>query len=128
MRDAPSLQGDLQSELMRVLWEKGAGTVEDVRSALPKGRQGAYTTVQTVLNRLAERGLLERERHGRSLVYRPRMSEAQYLSSSLRRALGAASSGAKTAALAEILGSLEGSELDEVRRRAGAIDRQRSRR
>ena len=33
-----------------------AGTVEQVRGELPPRYQGAYNTVQTVLNRLAERG------------------------------------------------------------------------
>jgi predicted transcriptional regulator len=120
--DEPSMKGDLQAELMRVLWSAGAGTVEDVRSGLPDRYRGAYTTIQTVLNRLAERGLLERERRGRSLVYRPVMSEAQYLSSSLRRALNAASAGARATALAEIIGSLDTAELDELRQHSRSID------
>jgi predicted transcriptional regulator len=123
--DEPSVKGDLQAELMRILWNMGAGTVEDVRSRLPEAHRGAYTTVQTVLNRLAERGLLERERRGRSLVYRPLMSEAQYLSSSLRRSLSAASAGARAAALAEIIGSLDTAELDELRQHSLSIDPRR---
>jgi predicted transcriptional regulator len=35
-----------------------------VRSALLGRYRGAYNTVQTVLNRLADRGLLERDRMG----------------------------------------------------------------
>lgn len=123
MSDDPSLNGDLQAQLMRVLWDVGAGSVHGVRSRLPVARRGAYTTVQTVLNRLAQRGLLERERRGRTLVYRPLMSEAEYVSSSLRRTLSAASSGAKAAALAEIIGSLETAERDDLRQRSRAIGR-----
>jgi predicted transcriptional regulator len=33
--------------------------------------------VQTVLNRLAERGLLSRERAGTTIIYKPRISEAE---------------------------------------------------
>lgn len=54
---AVQLQGELQLEVMRVLWRLGRpGSVEDVRSSLPQRQRGAYTTVQTVLNRLAEEG------------------------------------------------------------------------
>jgi predicted transcriptional regulator len=129
MTDEPSLRGDLQAELMRVLWEGGPGTVEEIRSRLPETHRGAYTTVQTVLNRLAARGLLERERgrRGKSLRYSPLMSETEYVSSSLRRTLRTASSTAKAAALAEIIGSLEGAELRELEERAKAVERLRRR-
>jgi predicted transcriptional regulator len=121
----PSLKGTLQAELMRVLWEGGPGTVEDVRTRLPEAQRGAYTTVQTVLNRLAERGLLARERRGKSLRYSPLISEAEYVSSALRRTLDSASSAAKAAALAEIIGSLGGAELRELQQQASAIERLR---
>jgi predicted transcriptional regulator len=125
--DEPSFKGDLQAELMRALWDGGPGTVEEVRSRLPEAHRGAYTTVQTVLNRLAERGLLGRERRGKSLRYSPLISEADYVSSSLRRALSSASPAAKTAALAEIIGALEGPELRELQQQAKAIERLRRR-
>jgi predicted transcriptional regulator len=88
---------------------------------LPPRYQGAYNTIQTVLNRLAERGLLDRAREGRGFVYRPRLSEAEYLSGSIRRTLAGASSSARQAALANIIGGLrpeELSELEELARRA----------
>jgi predicted transcriptional regulator len=52
----PQTLGDLQAQIMTVLWRLESGTVEQVRSGLPARYRGAYTTVQTVLNRLAERG------------------------------------------------------------------------
>jgi predicted transcriptional regulator len=116
-----SIQGELQGQVMAALWRVGAGTVEQVREELPPRYQGAYNTVQTVLNRLAERGLLEREREGRGFVYRPKLTETEYLSGSIRRTLAGASSGARQAALASIIGGLrpeELSELEELARRA----------
>ena len=77
MADTGSIQGELQAQVMAALWRLSAGTVEQVRSELPPRYQGAYNTVQTVLNRLAERGLLERAREGRTFVYRPRLTEAE---------------------------------------------------
>jgi len=70
--DTSPIQGELQAQIMPVMWSLGSATVEQVRRGLPRRYRGAYTTVQTVLNRLAERGLLERERSGNLIVYRPR--------------------------------------------------------
>jgi predicted transcriptional regulator len=109
------IHGDLQAQVMSALWRIGAGTVERVGSELPGRHRGAYNTVQTVLNRLAERGLLEREREGRGYVYRPRLSEADYLSRTIRRTLAGASVDARRTALASIIGGLDPDELDRIR-------------
>jgi predicted transcriptional regulator len=112
--DSQSIQGELQGQVMAALWRLNAGTVEQVRSELPPRYQGAYNTIQTVLNRLAERGLLERVREGRGFLYRPRLSEAEYLSASIRRTLSGASSGARQAALASVISGLRPEELSEL--------------
>jgi predicted transcriptional regulator len=120
------LHGELQLQLMAALWRLGEGTVEQVRRALPTDRRGAYTTVQTVLNRLAERGLLSRERRGLAIVYRPRISESDYLSRSIEHTLAGASSEARQAALAQLVGTLRGDELEELQRLAREIERGRA--
>jgi predicted transcriptional regulator len=112
--DSQAIQGELQAQVMAALWRLNAGTVEQVREELPSRYQGAYNTVQTVLNRLAERGLLKRVREGRGFVYQPQLSEAEYLSGSIRRTLSGASSGARQAALASIIGGLRPEELSEL--------------
>ena len=110
---------------MRVLWRDGAGTVEAVRERLPKKSRGAYTTVQTVLNRLSDRGLLERRREGTAIVYTPLITEAQYLERSLSDALSGASSEARQAALAGLVGDLDEDELKAVRSKAAQVRRRR---
>jgi predicted transcriptional regulator len=70
MSDPQPIQGDLQSQVMSVMWRLEWVTVEQVRNALPTRYRGAYTTVQTVLNRLAERGLLTRQRDRNVIRYR----------------------------------------------------------
>ncbi|MGH2762183.1 MAG: BlaI/MecI/CopY family transcriptional regulator, partial [Thermoleophilaceae bacterium] len=61
--------GDLQAEVMAAVWKLGAATVDEVRAQQPPSRRSAYNTVQTVLNRLLDRGLLTRERRGKAFVY-----------------------------------------------------------
>lgn len=106
---------------MRTIWRDGPGTVEEVRAALPPGRRGAYTTVQTVLNRLSERGLLTRTKQGNALRYAATIDEAGYLSQTLRRTLASASPEAQNAALATLLGDMGDDERIELERRERRI-------
>lgn len=110
---------------MRVLWRRDRGTVEQVRRALPLEHRGAYTTVQTILNRLAVRGLLKREASGRAISYSANVTEADYLASSLHRTLTGASEEARLAALAALVGELDPSEFDAIRSLAQEIGRKR---
>lgn len=128
MAEMTPIQGDLQAQIMGALWRIGSGTVEQVRNALPPRYRGAYNTTQTVLNRLADRGFLARARTGQAYVYRPKLTEAEYLSRSIERTLASASAGARQAALAQLIGGLEEAELEDLQRLAEAADQRRGRR
>lgn len=127
MSDPGAIQGELQTQVMAALWRRGSGTVEQVRSELPPRYQGAYTTVQTVLNRLAGRNLLVRKREGRGFVYEPRLSESEYLATSIRRTLAGASAAARQTALAHLIGDLGSDEVAELAELAEQADRARKR-
>jgi predicted transcriptional regulator len=119
------IKGDLQRDIMRVIWGVGGGSVEQVRARL--SNPSAYTTVQTVLNRLAERGLLARERSGNSIKYTPLITEADYVAGSLNRALDGVSDEARHAALAALVGDLDAAELSEIRALARRASKARGR-
>ena len=125
MPDQAPLQGELQIQIMATLWRIESGTVEEVRMALPTRYRSAYNTVQTVLNRLSDRGLLRRVRRGTAYTYTPVMSEAEYLTRSIRHSLAGASSDARETALAQLIGGLDDSELAALRKRAREIARRR---
>jgi predicted transcriptional regulator len=120
------IQGDLQAQIMTALWRLESGTVEQVRSGLPARYRGAYTTVQTVLNRLAERGLLVRSQRGNAMVYTPKLTEAEYVSDSIEQTLAGASTHARQAAIAQLLGELDPGEITALRRRARELERKRA--
>lgn len=66
-----SLLGELERAVMEVLWQTDAAlSVRDVHAALAD-RDLAYTTVMTVLDRLAKKGICSRELEGRAWLYRP---------------------------------------------------------
>ncbi len=85
-RRAAARLGELEAEVMRVVWQKGHATVQEVKDALEGDRAPAYTTVMTVMSRLAEKGLLARHKEGRAYVYAA-IPEKRELAGSLLRAL-----------------------------------------
>jgi predicted transcriptional regulator len=125
MPEHAPLQGELQIQIMAALWRIESGTVEDVRMAMPSRYRSAYNTVQTVLNRLTDRGLLRRDRRSNYFVYRAVVSEAEYLTRSIRQSLAGASSDARETALAQLIGGLDDGELAELRDRAKELARRR---
>lgn len=64
---------NLEADIMDVVWDDALDrfTVADVHARLGKHRTIAYTTVITTVNRLYDKGVLDRERDGRRYCYRP---------------------------------------------------------
>jgi predicted transcriptional regulator len=120
-------RGDLQAEVMATVWRLGEATVDGVREAQPPAERSAYTTLHTVMNRLVERGLLTRERQGKTYIYSPKHQEAEYLAQTIGERLADASPTARRAALVNLVGQLEETDLDEVARYANRIRRARKR-
>lgn len=121
----PSFRGELQAEVMAAIWKLGEAKVDDVRALQPPRRRSGYTTIQTVLNRLVDRGLLSRERKGQAYIYRARFNEAEYLARAIGDRLAGASPDARRAALLNLVGDLDAGELDEIARYARRIRRER---
>jgi predicted transcriptional regulator len=126
--NVPPITGELQTQAMSAIWRLGSGTVEQVRAALPPRYRGAYNTIQTVLNRLAERGLLSRQKAGYAIEYRPRLSEADYLSRSISQILAGASMDARQAALAQLISGFDKDELADLQQLARKMSAKRRKR
>ena len=61
---------ELESEVMRAVWNGGRCTVEDVHRIVARKRDLKETTVRTLLRRLEHKGYLEHEAEGRAYIYR----------------------------------------------------------
>ena len=71
--------GDLEVDVMEAIWARGQATVHDVHERLDAAdRELAYTTVMTVMSRLAEKGLLEKRKEGAAYVYTPAASKEEF--------------------------------------------------
>ncbi len=77
--------GETEMEVLHHVWNLGEATVADVRERILDNRDVAYTTVMTVLKKLAEKGYLTYHKEGRSYVYEPAQQPDEVQHSLLRR-------------------------------------------
>ena len=71
--------GELEAAIMDCLWARGQGTVSEVYKELAAAREVAYTTVKTVMERLAEKGYLHCDSQQRAYVYTPTQRRDDFL-------------------------------------------------
>jgi BlaI family penicillinase repressor len=71
-------------EILSVIWRRGPSTVRQVHSEL--GERTGYTSVLKLMQIMAEKGLLQRDRRLRTHVYRPAPASAE--SRTQRRLVG----------------------------------------
>jgi predicted transcriptional regulator len=67
----------LELDCMSMLWPAGEATVRDIRDALAPLRPRAYTTIMTIMDRLAHKGVVQRRKVGKAYVYRANLTEEQ---------------------------------------------------
>ena len=80
--------GAAELEVLRVLWDEGPATVRDVLNRLnERGRGRAYTTVQTFLTRLEQKGFVRSNKSDLAFVFRAKVSRDKISRSRLRSLL-----------------------------------------
>lgn len=72
--------GPLELEVMQILWKKGTTTVQEVVDILNQEEKPyAYTTIMTIMSRLAEKAILERKKKGKTYLYSPKLPVDQFI-------------------------------------------------
>lgn len=69
---------ELEQTTMNVVWELKKCSIRDVSNRLNSGKKLAYTTVATLLQRLHEKGLVNRNDDNLTLLYSPKISKKTY--------------------------------------------------
>jgi predicted transcriptional regulator len=91
--DRPGIRkvlGDLEAEIMELVWEGPAGqgtTVRDVFEVLYERRRIAYTTVMNTMARLARKNLLRAEKDDQAYTYYPNFTQDEFVSRFVGRIL-----------------------------------------
>jgi predicted transcriptional regulator len=114
----PGEKEPFETAVLELLWSAGPKTPREVHSAIGEPRHWAYTTTLTLLHRLHARGLLQREKAGRTHRYRPSMKHEQHRAHEARRmaeALSKLGESGVAAFLAEAR-SLDPALVDQLRR------------
>ncbi|MDI6816204.1 MAG: BlaI/MecI/CopY family transcriptional regulator [Actinomycetota bacterium] len=70
--------GDLEADIMELVWEKDQASVREIHGLLERDREIAYTTVMTVMSRLAEKNILFQERNGKQYLYKALLSKEEF--------------------------------------------------
>ncbi len=112
-KTATLTDGELQ--IMDVLWDRGDATVRDVLEVLRGDRTVAYSTVQTMLGILADKGFADVRKEGRAFVYRPLIGREQARTTALRHLISRFFGGSPEA-LAQALVNEGDVDLMEIRR------------
>lgn len=88
----PLTLGDLEMEVLEQLWRLGSGDVRAVHAAQSKGRDNHPNTVQSALERLFRKGLLDREKQSHAYIYTPHLNReelaARLIDETLQRVKG----------------------------------------
>ena len=106
-------------EVLKLLWERGPSSVREVWEALrDQGRERAYTSVMSLMNVMAEKGLLGRKAQGRAFVYSARRGRERTLGGMVGDLWQRAFEGSATTLVSRLLDEAKPSpeELTEIRR------------
>ena len=116
--------GETEMEVLHHVWDLGEATVADVRERVLKDRDVAYTTVMTVLKKLAEKGYLDYHKEGRSYVYQPAEEPDAVQHSLLQRLMEKVFRGSPTALVQTLVQreDLSEDEREEIKALIDALD------
>ena len=121
--------GAAELEVLKILWEREPATVRDVLNSLhARGRELAYTTVQTLLNRLESKGVVTSNKSGLAFVYRSVVSRERIANQRLTRLLHQLYDGAAAPLVLHLMETEEFSsdEISELHALIDQLDKKNS--
>lgn len=116
--------GETEMEVLHHVWDLETATVADVRERILQDRDIAYTTVMTVMKKLADKGYLTFEKDGRTYVYSPARQPNEVQHSILRRLMDRVFEGSPMALVQTLVRheDLSDEERAEIRKMIDAME------
>lgn len=116
MKNPPDLT-PAEFDVMKVLWQLSRGTVAEVRAEHARlfASDLAYTTVMTLLGRLAAKGAVKVDRSRQPFVYRPALKRESIVRERLRAFLDSCFDGQAESLVLHLVED-ESLGIDELRR------------
>lgn len=119
--------GDAELEILKILWDHGAMTVREVLSQLhDAGRRVAYTTAQTLLTRLEQKGYVKSNKSDFAFVYRAKVTRNRVTQSRLKTLVSQLYDGAVGPLVLQLVRSeqLTAAEIDELHKLIDGLDKE----
>ena len=110
---------DLEYAVLAELWQLGVASVRELHDRLGVRQGLVYTTTAKVVDRLREKGLIQRQRKGNAFVYRTRVAREEVERARARNAVNrllGATPRAAVAALVQAVDDVDPALLDELER------------
>lgn len=83
--------GELEKDVMDIVWRVDRPiAVKEALDTLKKKRTIAYTTVMTIMSRLANKGILTRKLQGSSYLYKSKIDREKFIAKSAERIFSSA--------------------------------------
>jgi len=104
-------------EVLQILWKNGASTVKSVNDELNTNKIVGYTTTLKIMQIMYEKGLLDREKSGRSHIYKPVPQKDETQNVLLEKILETAFAGSASKLVMQALGRSKTSkkEIEEIK-------------
>lgn len=109
--------GDLEKDIMDILWLKGEATGKEVFLEVRHSRNIAITTVLTVLERLAKKGIVQKVKGESVFLYTPTLTRTEFadrVSQEVMKGILDISASSAVASLVDILADTDPHELDRL--------------
>lgn len=113
----PLLLGGLELEVLEYLWAIGEASAKGVHGHMKDTRQNSLNTVQSTLDRLYKKAILERRKVAHSFLYKPSCNRTEILTrkiSDLAVELSGGETKAVLAAFVEFTSRLDESKIGEL--------------
>lgn len=118
---------DTELALVRILWRRGPSTVRELTDRLyDDGTHSQYATVQSLLNRLEEKGCVARTKEGRVNVFTASITRGELITRRLREVSESLCGGSLAPLLSHLVTQVELSddELDTLNSLVERLDRE----
>ena len=117
-RTASAALTDGEARVMAVLWQTPAATVADVVASLHERYALTYSTVQTLLRILEQKGYVTHDKVGRAFVFRAVVDQGQARRRALKHLIGRLFNGSPSLLVSNVLDDeeIDPREVEQLKR------------
>ena len=101
---------DKELEILRLLWKNGPSTVREVNDQRNEGKEVGYTTTLKFMQIMFEKGLVSREKQGKTHIYKAEATKENTQNQLLNKLLDTAFDGSAMKLVMQALGNRKSSK------------------